>query len=81
MPKRIISEGVFDKLVSLFFKAKANKKENQFIANIRKKDPELANYWAKWDKDMEDVLRTGQQALKARNISTKDVDDYLEKNY
>jgi len=81
MPKRIISEGVFDKLVSLFFKAKAEKKEDKFIANIRKRDPELADYWAKWDKDMEAVLRAGRQGLKAQNLSTKDIDSYLDKNY
>jgi hypothetical protein len=78
MPKRIISEGVLDKLFSLFFKAKAENKEDKFIANIRKKDPELADAWSKWDSDMEAVLKTAREGLKAQNISTNDLDNYLK---
>jgi hypothetical protein len=70
MQKRIISEGVLDKLLSLFFKAKSEKKEDRFIANIRKKDPELANAWAKWDKDMDNSLIAMKQALEANNLPT-----------
>jgi hypothetical protein len=82
MSKKILTEiAVLDKLFSLFFSAKAEGNEDKFIANIRKKDPELADYWAKWDKDMESALRSAKRDLKASNLSTDKVDDFLNKNY
>ena len=82
MSKKILTEiAVLDKLFSLFFNAKAEGNEDKFIANIIKKDPELADYWAKWDKDMESALRSAKRDLKASNLSTDKVDDFLNKNY
>jgi|LakMenEpi03Aug12_release.lakeMendotaPanAssembly.Ray.scaffolds.fasta_scaffold207937_2 hypothetical protein len=82
MSKKIITEiAILDKLFSMFFNAKAEGTEDKFIANIRKKDPELADYWSKWDKDMESALRSAKRDLKASNLSTDKVDDFLKKNY
>lgn len=77
MSKRIISEGVLDKLFSLFFKAKAEKKEDKFIANIRKRDPELADAWSKWDKDMDNSLIAMKRALEVNNLSTDRIDKII----
>jgi hypothetical protein len=82
MSKKIITEiSILDKLFSLFFTAKAEGTEDRFIANIRKTDPELADYWSKWDKDMESALRSAKRDLTASNLSTNKVDDFLKKNY
>ena len=79
MPKRIISEGVLDKLFSMFFKAKAENKEDRFIANIRKSDPELADAWAKWDRDMDNSLIAMKRALQASNLPTDKIDKNIGK--
>lgn len=62
--KKILVElALFDKLADSFFKAKGDKKEDEWISKIRKNNPELGELWAKWDSDMNRVLAIGKRGV------------------
>jgi hypothetical protein len=65
----------------MFFKAKENHKEDEFIDNLGKKNAELGKVWSKWNSDMENTLLATKRALKVHNLDTKEIDDLLNKYY
>lgn len=82
MPKKLIVEvSLLNKMFSMFFKAKENNKEDEFIDSLSQKNAELGRIWSKWDNDMEKVLLTTKKMLIANKIDTKEIDDLLKKYY
>lgn len=82
MPKKLIVEvSLLNKMFSMFFKAKENNKEDEFIDSLSQKNAELGRIWSKWDNDMEKALLTTKKMLIANKIDTKEIDDLLKKYY
>ena len=82
MSKKLIVEvGLLNKMFSMFFKAKENHKEDEFIDSLGKKNAELGKVWSKWNSDMENTLLATKRALKVHNLDTKEIDDLLNKYY
>jgi len=79
MSKRIlVKESGLKKFFQSFFKAKSNNKESQWLSQLRKVDPKLADIWSDYDKSMTKSMTTLKTVLNQRGLDTKDVDDFLK---
>jgi|694.fasta_scaffold87765_2 hypothetical protein len=82
MPKqRLIEMSVFNRLLNLFLKAKSNNREQSFIRDISKKDPQLGKLYSIWNDRMDDALISMKNTLQKQGLSTKEIDKILNKNY
>jgi hypothetical protein len=82
MPKqRLIEMSVFNRLLNLFLKAKSNNREQSFIRDISKKDPQLGKLYSIWNDRMDDALVSMKNTLQKQGLSTKEIDKILNKNY
>lgn len=82
MSKRIlVKEAGFIDFIKSFFNAKSQGKENKYIQTIRNYDPDLADAWARWDRDADNALLTVKQYyLKQGNPEkAKEIDDLIAK--
>jgi len=81
MSKRLLSEGILDKFFSLFLKAKSQNKESDWLARLRKEDPELADIWSEWDAHTDKLLSQSRQSLKKAGIESdySNVDAIIKK--
>jgi hypothetical protein len=75
MPKqRLIEMSVFNRLLNLFLKAKSNNREQSFIRDISKKDPQLGKLYSIWNDRMDDALISMKNTLQKQGLSTKEID-------
>lgn len=81
MSKLLFERNVFQKLLDLFFKAKANGNEDQYISKIKHANPEVADAFADLDKQLvKNALHT-KKILQGYGMDTSKVDDFLKKYY
>ena len=80
MSKRILVKeaGLIDFFKS-FFKAKADNKESQWLAKLRKADPDLADIWSDYDKSLSKSMQTQRDILKRRGLDTSHIDTIIKK--
>ena len=82
MPKkRLVEVGVFNKLLNLFLKAKSDKREQDFIRNISKKDAQLGKMYSLWNDKMDDALISMKRLLHSKGLDTKEIDKILNNRY
>ena len=62
-----------------FFKAKADGKESDWLAALRKTDPKLGDIWTDYDKSITQSYKTQRDILKRRGLDTTDLDAYIKK--
>ncbi len=80
MPKqRLVEINLFDKLFKNFLKSKVDNKENDFIAKLRKKDPELANIYSDWNDKMNASIMKSKAVLQKLGKNTSHLDDFINK--
>ncbi len=81
MSKLLFERNVFQKLLDLFFKAKSNGNEDQYISKIKHENPEVADAFAELDKQfVKDAMLT-KNILSRRGLDTSKIDDFLKKYY
>lgn len=82
MSKRTLVElELFDKIFDLYLKAKNKNTEQDFIKNMKKRDPKLGALYAKWDDSINTSLRHLKHTLGKQGIDTKDIEKVLKKKY
>jgi hypothetical protein len=82
MSKRTLVElEIFDKIFDLYLKAKNKNTEQDFIKNMKRKDPKLGALYSKWDDSINTSLRQMKHTLGKQGIDTKDIQRILKKKY
>ena len=71
----------FQKLMNLFFKAKSNGNEDQFISKIQYDNPELADAFGELDKAIIRNSLNTKSILSKRGVDTTEIDNFLKKYY
>jgi hypothetical protein len=79
--KMLVEIALFDKLFSLFIKAKSDKREQDFIRKIKKQDPKLGKLYSDWNDKMDAALMSMKSTLQSQGLDTKEIDKVLNKNY
>ena len=82
MSKRIlVKEAGFIDFIKSFFNAKSQGKENKYIQTIRDYDPDLADAWARWDRDANNALLiVKKHYLESGKLDkAKEIDDLIAK--
>ena len=80
MPKnRLVEINLFDKLFKTFLKSKVDNKDSQFIAKLRKKDPELANIYSDWNDKMNASIMKTKSVMQKLGKDTSNIDDFINK--
>jgi hypothetical protein len=81
MSKLLFERNVFQKLLDLFFKAKSNGNEDQYISKIKHTNPEVADAFADLNRQfVKNALHT-KKILQGYGMDTSKVDDFLKKYY
>lgn len=62
-----------------FFKAKASGTESQWLQNVRKKDPRIADAFKDYDDELSKSISMRRAMLTKYGISTKGLDDFVKK--
>jgi hypothetical protein len=79
MSKRIlVKEAGLMKFFQSFFNAKADNKESQWLAKLRKVDPDLADIWSDYDKSVTRQMINQKRNLEKLGIDASHVDDFLK---
>jgi hypothetical protein len=81
MSKLLIEANIFQKLMNLFFKAKSNGNEDQFISKIQYDNPELADAFGELDKAIIRNSLNTKSILSKRGVDTTEIDNFLKKYY
>lgn len=81
MSKLLFERNMFQKLLDLFFKAKLNGNEDQYISKIKHANPEVADAFADLDKQFIKSSMLVKRILQDRGLDTSKVDDFLKKYY
>jgi hypothetical protein len=81
MSKLLIEANIFQKLMNLFFKAKSNGNEDQFISKIQYDNPELAAAFGELDKAIIRNQLNAKKTLEKRGLDTTEIDNFLKKYY
>lgn len=81
MSKLLFERNVFQKLLDLFFKAKSNGNEDQYISKIKHQNPEVAAAFADLDKQLVKNAMLTKRVLQDRGLDTSKIDDFLKKYY
>lgn len=82
MSKIRLSElGILSKLSDLFLNAKNKNKEQKFIKNLTKKDPDLGKIYHNWNASMDNTLRAIKNAKDKRGMDTSKINKLLKKQY
>lgn len=79
--KRLVELSIFDKVFDLYLKAKNKNTEQDFIKNMKRKDPQLGAMYQKWDNEINNSLRHLKHTLGKQGIDTKDIEKILKKKY
>jgi hypothetical protein len=67
--------------MNLFFKAKSNGNEDQFISKIQYDNPELADAFGELDKAIIRNSLNTKSILSKRGVDTTEIDNFLKKYY
>jgi len=80
MSKRILVKeaGLMDFFKS-FFKAKADNKESQWLAKLRRADPKLADIWSDYDKALTRNIQVQKDAVRKLGLDSSEVDAIIKK--
>lgn len=81
MSKLLFERNMFQKLLDLFFKAKSNGNEDQYISKIKYTNPELADAFGELDNAMIRSSLKLKSTLEKHGLDTSKVDDFLKKYY
>jgi hypothetical protein len=81
MSKLLMEANIFQKLMNLFFKAKSNGNEDQFISKIQYDNPELAAAFGELDKAIIRNQLNAKKTLEKRGLDTTEIDNFLKKYY
>ncbi len=81
MSKLLFERNMFQKLLDLFFKAKSNGNEDQYISKIKHANPEVADAFADLDKVLVKNAMLVKSILQSKGLDTAKVDDFLKKYY
>ena len=81
MSKLLFERNMFQKLLDLFFKAKSNGNEDQFISKIQYDNPELADAFGELDKAIIRNSLNTKSILSKRGVDTTEIDNFLKKYY
>lgn len=81
MSKLLFERNMFQKLLDLFYKAKANDNADEFISKIKYTNPELADAFGEMDKAIVSRQLKLKAALERNGLDTSKVDDFLKKYY
>ena len=81
MSKLLMEANMFQKLMNLFFKAKSNGNEDQFISKIQYDNPELADAFGELDKSIIRNQLNAKRTLEKRGLDTTEIDNFLKKYY
>ena len=81
MSKLLMEANMFQKLMNLFFKAKSNGNEDQFISKIQYDNPELADAFGELDKAIIRNSLNTKSILSKRGVDTTEIDNFLKKYY
>lgn len=80
MSKRIlVKEAGLMKFFKSFFNAKADNKESQWLAKLRKADPKLGDIWTDYDKALTRQMINQRDILKRRGLDSSNVDAIIKK--
>lgn len=79
--RRLVELSIFDKVFDLYLKAKNKNTEQDFIKNMKRKDPQLGAMYQKWDNQINTSLRQLKHTLGKQGIDTKDIEKVLKKKY
>jgi hypothetical protein len=79
--KRLVELSMFDKVFDLYLKAKDKNTQQDFIKNMKKRDPQLGAMYQKWDNSINNSLRQMKYTLGKQGIDTKDIQKVLKKKY
>jgi len=79
--RRLVELSMFDKVFDLYLKAKNKNTEQDFIKNMKRKDPQLGSMYQKWDNSINTSLRQLKHTLGKQGIDTKDIEKVLKKKY
>ena len=79
--RRLVELSMFDKVFDLYLRAKNKNTEQDFIKNMKRKDPQLGAMYQKWDNSINTSLRHLKHTLGKQGIDTKDIEKVLKKKY
>jgi hypothetical protein len=79
--RRLVELSMFDKVFDLYLRAKNKNTEQDFIKNMKRKDPQLGSMYQKWDNQINTSLRQLKHTLGKQGIDTKDIEKVLKKKY
>lgn len=79
--RRLVELSMFDKVFDLYLRAKNKNTEQDFIKNMKRKDPQLGAMYQKWDNQINTSLRQLKHTLGKQGIDTKDIEKVLKKKY
>jgi hypothetical protein len=79
--RRLVELSMFDKVFDLYLRAKDRNTEQDFIKNMKKRDPQLGAMYQKWDNSINTSLRQMKHTLGKQGIDTKDIQKVLKKKY
>lgn len=77
--KVLVKEAGFMAFMKSFFKAKANDKDSEWLKDVRKINPKIADIFSDYDNKMTQNAQTEYDNLKKLGLSTKPVDDFVKK--
>lgn len=81
MSKLLFEKNMFQKLLDLFYTAKANDNADQFISKIKYTNPELADAFGDLDNAMIRSQLKLKSTLEKHGLDTSKIDDFLKKYY
>ena len=77
--KVLVKEAGFMAFMKSFFKAKANDKDSEWLKDVRKINPKIADIFSDYDNKMTQNAQIEYDNLKKLGLSTKPVDDFVKK--
>jgi hypothetical protein len=77
--KILVKEAGLMNFFKSFFNAKANNKESEWLAKLRKADPNLADVWSDYDKSLTKSMIQQRDMLKRRGLDSSGVDTIIKK--
>lgn len=80
MSKRIlVKEAGLMNFFKSFFNAKADNKESEWLAKLRKVDPNLADIWSDYDKSLTRSIVNQKRNLEKLGIDASHIDTIIKK--
>ena len=81
MSKLLFERNAFQKLLDLFFKAKSNGNEDQYISKIKHQNPEVAAAFEDLNQQLLRNVLSAKRTLEKRGMDTTEIDDFVKQYY